>query len=251
MIASGRHTNIFIYAIILSLLLLTGCSPGPEAMPSSEEPEVQVAESPAEASKSEEGMDLSACTEKALETGAANELPETYPATETDEAGQGDSPAASSVPADPTLTDEKEPLRPDAAPAASPVPAAGDQDQPAEKPGDSAKITMTIRGMEGSPAILPAHPVPWEPGDTVLDLLIRVTREQRIHMAHRGRGRTGYVEGIDNLYEFDHGPASGWVYSVNGVFPDRSAGGWEADQGDEIVWWFTLDAGRDVEAVSP
>ena len=250
-IASGRHTNMIIYAIILSLLLLTGCSPGPEAMPLPGEPEVQVAESPAEASKSEEGMDIPASTAEALRTGAAHESPETYPASETGETGQGNSPAASSEPVDPPPSIGKEPTQTDGDHAASPGPVANTPEVPVEDPAEKLAVMMTIRGLEGSPAILPAHSVPWEPGDTVLDLLIRVTREQRIHMAHRGRGRTGYVEGIDNLYEFDHGPASGWVYSVNGIFPDRSAGGREADQGDEIVWWYTLDAGRDVEAMSP
>ncbi|MDW7672252.1 MAG: DUF4430 domain-containing protein [Bacillota bacterium] len=251
MTASGRHTTIFIYAIILSLLLLTGCSTGPEAMSSSGESEVQVAENTGEAINAEEGIDIPASTAEVLGTGSAHELPETRPATASGETGQGDSPAASSEPVDPPPSIGKEPTQTDGDHAASPASVANTPEVPVEDPAEKLTVMMTIRGLQGSPAILPAHPVPWEPGDTVLDLLIRVTREQRIHMAFRGRGRTGYVEGIDNLYEFDHGPASGWVYSVNGVFPDRSAGGWEADQGDEIVWWFTLDAGRDVEAVSP
>lgn len=31
---------------------------------------------------------------------------------------------------------------------------------------------------------------------------------------------SAYIEGIGNLYEFDCGNLSGWMYSVNGVWPD-------------------------------
>jgi hypothetical protein len=251
MIVSGRHTNIFIYAIILSLLLLTGCSAGPEAMPPPGEPEVPAAENPVDASKVEEDSNVSAAPGTDADTGTADEQPETTSQTELAETDQEHPTTDSSEPVDPSPSIVKEPTQPDDDHAASPAPAAETREVPVEEPAVTLTVMMTIRGMEGSPEILPAQPVPWEPGDTVLDLLIRVTREQRIHMAHRGRGRTGYVEGIDNLYEFDHGPASGWVYSVNGVFPDRSSGGREVNAGDDIVWWYTLDAGRDVEAVSP
>lgn len=88
--------------------------------------------------------------------------------------------------------------------------------------------------------------VPVEEGDTVLDVMIRETRARRLQMEFSGRGAMAYVKGIDNLYEFDEGPESGWLYRVNGVFPDRSAGIWPAEAGDVIEWLYTRDLGRDV-----
>nr|WP_269448160.1 DUF4430 domain-containing protein [Lentibacillus sp. JNUCC-1] len=61
--------------------------------------------------------------------------------------------------------------------------------------------------------------------ETVLDVLIRVTRNRKIQMDYRGgQGATAYVEGMRNVYEFDRGQGSGWMYRINGVFPDRGQG---------------------------
>ncbi len=114
---------------------------------------------------------------------------------------------------------------------------------------EGMKVFVTIQGMPETPPIMPTTQVKVEEGDTVLDLLLRITREKQMHMSHRGRGKAGYVEAIDNLYEFDQGPGSGWMFSINGEFPSRSAGGWPVEPNDTITWWYTLDAGRDLEAV--
>ena len=236
-IASGKNINKIICTIILSLFILTGCAPAPEASPSPAL-DVQTIESNVEGQEVDE--EESSAAQKVEDAETSDRTETTYNAVTNDE-----------TQVESSQTPDNETTRLEDNNQASETPAVDSPEEPAVHNADPAKVTMTIRSMEGLPTILPAKPVSWEQGDTVLDLLIRVTREHRIHMAYRGRGRTGYVEGIDNLYEFDHGPASGWVYSVNGVFPDRSAGGWEADQGDEIIWWYTLDAGRDVEAVFP
>jgi hypothetical protein len=247
MIASGKNINKIICIIILSLFLLAGCASAPEASPAPAELEVQTIENGVEGQE----IDEAGASDDKVENTETSERTGTTQDAQPNDKTQMNPQIASSEPVESSQTPDNEIMLPEDNNPTSQTPALDSPEQPAEQSADPGKVTMTIRSMEGFPAILPAQPVPWEPGDTVLDLLIRVTREKRIHMAHRGRGRTGYVEGIDNLYEFDHGPASGWVYSVNGVFPDRSAGGWEADQGDEIIWWYTLDAGRDVEAVSP
>ena len=59
-------------------------------------------------------------------------------------------------------------------------------------------------------------------GDTVFDVLQRVCRAQGIHMESNWTPayNSAHIEGIGNLYEFDCGNLSGWMYSVNGVWPD-------------------------------
>lgn len=85
--------------------------------------------------------------------------------------------------------------------------------------------------------------------DTVLEALIRVTKEKTIQMDYRGgRGATAYVEGIDNVYEFDRGSGSGWMYRVNGIFPDRGAGVVQLLPGDRVEWLYTTDLGKDLGA---
>ena len=45
-----------------------------------------------------------------------------------------------------------------------------------------------------------------------------------------------YIEGINGRFEFDEGPTSGWVYTVNGERTSSSCDKFEVKAGDEIVW---------------
>ena len=57
---------------------------------------------------------------------------------------------------------------------------------------------------------------------------------------------SAYIEGISNLYEFDCGERSGWMYKVNGWFPNYGCSRYELKNGDKIEWVYTCDLGRDV-----
>lgn len=110
------------------------------------------------------------------------------------------------------------------------------------------EVTITIKADAETGVILKATKVSIEEGDTVLELLKKVTKQNRIQMEYRGSGATAYIEGIQNLYEFDKGPKSGWMYSVNGVFMKKGAGTTEVKSGDKIEWAYTLDLGKDLGA---
>lgn len=55
-----------------------------------------------------------------------------------------------------------------------------------------------------------------------------------------------YVEGIDNLYEFDSGSGSGWMYAVNGWFPNYGSSVYTLNDKDVIQWRYTCDYGNDI-----
>jgi len=55
-----------------------------------------------------------------------------------------------------------------------------------------------------------------------------------------------YVAAIDGLGEFDHGTLSGWMYSVNGVFPNVSLGSYILSDGDVIQVRYTTNGGKDL-----
>lgn len=59
---------------------------------------------------------------------------------------------------------------------------------------------------------------------------------------------SAYIEGINNLYEFDCGEGSGWVYSVNGVYPNYGCSNYKVQPGDSIEWHYTCNFGKDVGA---
>ncbi len=86
-------------------------------------------------------------------------------------------------------------------------------------------------------------------GDTVFDLLARVTRSGGIPMEFSSSAGFGskYVEGINSLYEFDCGSNSGWVYFVNGERPSLGCDKTPVNPGDDVRWYYTLDLGNDID----
>lgn len=85
-------------------------------------------------------------------------------------------------------------------------------------------------------------------GESVFALLQRVTRNQGIQLEFRDDPlySGAYIEGIHHLYEFDGGPGSGWMYKVNGWFPNYGCSQYTVRDGDEIVWCYTCNIGKDV-----
>ena len=96
--------------------------------------------------------------------------------------------------------------------------------------------------------ILSATTVTFTEGESVYDVLQRVCRDSGIQMDASWSGKYGsaYVEGIANLYEFDVGSGSGWMYKVNGWFPNYGCSGYTLSQGDVICWVYTCNLGDDV-----
>ncbi|WP_438498177.1 DUF4430 domain-containing protein [Paenibacillus sp. IHBB 3054] len=111
--------------------------------------------------------------------------------------------------------------------------------------------TVSITGDEEYGVILAPAAFDIEKGESALELLKRITRKNKIQMEYQGSKGFAYVEGIDNLYEFDHGAESGWMYKVNGEFPGKGAGSYTVQPGDAIEWLYTLDLGKDLGAKAP
>lgn len=96
--------------------------------------------------------------------------------------------------------------------------------------------------------ILPTTTVTFTEGESVFDVLQRLCRENKIHMEFSWTPmyNSAYVEGINNLYEFDVGSLSGWMYSVNGWFPNYGCSRYALQNGDVVNWVYTCDLGYDV-----
>ncbi len=94
--------------------------------------------------------------------------------------------------------------------------------------------------------ILKDFEVSYEDGAAVFDVLASVVKENKIHMEYTGTAKIPYIEGVANLYEFDCGPLSGWMYQVNGWFPSFNMGQYKIERGDKIEVIYTCDLGEDV-----
>ena len=96
--------------------------------------------------------------------------------------------------------------------------------------------------------ILTKSSVEIKDGDTVLDVILRITEEKGIEVAYTDMPmfNSCYIEGINGIFEKDCGSASGWMYSVNGEFPQVGANACVVSAGDEIAFVYTCNGGADV-----
>lgn len=90
--------------------------------------------------------------------------------------------------------------------------------------------------------------VSFSSGESVHDVLQRVCKDKGIHTESQYTPAydSAYVEGINQLYEFDCGELSGWMYNVNGWFPNYGCSKYTVSNGDTINWVYTCDLGKDV-----
>ena len=96
--------------------------------------------------------------------------------------------------------------------------------------------------------ILKPMTVTFYEGESVFNILQRTCKQQKIHMEFENTPiyNSAYIEGINNLYEFDVGNTSGWMYKVNGWFPNYGCSRYQLKDGDVIEWVYTCDLGKDV-----
>ncbi len=97
--------------------------------------------------------------------------------------------------------------------------------------------------------ILGTTKVSFAQGETVFDVLKRVCSASGIPLEYSYTPMYGsyYVEGISHLYEFDCGSTSGWMFQVNGWFPNYGCASYTLSDGDAIVWCYTcVGLGADV-----
>lgn len=114
-------------------------------------------------------------------------------------------------------------------------------DTVADKPG----VRETELPEDG--VILPTTQVRFTRGESVFDILERSCKAAGIPMdyTYTVTYEGFYVSEIAGFRELDFGPYSGWLYRVNGWFPNFGSSKYEVSEGDEIVWVYTCDGGRD------
>ncbi|WP_339244946.1 S-layer homology domain-containing protein [Paenibacillus sp. FSL F4-0243] len=101
--------------------------------------------------------------------------------------------------------------------------------------------------------VVPSAQIELQPGDTVWSVLKRVLDSRGIVYKYKWTEiyNSVYVESIAGDGEFDHGSGSGWMYNVNGQYPDFGASQYTLSAGDSIQWRYTTQWGADLNAPIP
>lgn len=157
---------------------------------------------------------------------------------------------------DGTATD-KDKFQTDPVPSGKPLPV----DQEDQKVDNDEEFYVTIsidcltilqnmdnleKGKEkyvGDGWILKTTKVKCKKGQTVYDILEQVCKAYSIQMENSYTPLYGsnYIEGIGNLYEFDCGNLSGWMYNVDGWYPNYGCSRYVLKAGEAIQWRYTCN----------
>lgn len=133
-------------------------------------------------------------------------------------------------------TEEKQLTKQPTKPAATPN---KQQTTPTQKA--EPKQTVTVSVVSDTGTILSPTKVEIKEGQTVIDVTLAILKQRGIQVSVTGSGSSAYVEGINNLYEFDKGPLSGWMVKKNGVKLTRSSGAVQVKNGDTVQWIYTTN----------
>lgn len=101
-------------------------------------------------------------------------------------------------------------------------------------------------GLASNKTILGRQTVKFKDGETVFSVLKRLLGNKGIPMTFEGSSSSAYIVRINGLAEFDGGPDSGWMYNVNGWYPNYSCGAYVLKDGDAVEWRYTCSQGDDL-----
>lgn len=217
-------------ALLVCVLLLCACGRGQDAAVSTAAP-----------------SDEAASTTRAVD-----------PATTVPSAGQTQSSDAGSAKGTPSNTQGNGAAQSGSGctSASAPTTAAAAAQQPAAPAADTVTLTVSFQtavdyGILNDPAfagVLPASgyflqnaAVEIEAGESALDVLKRTLRENNI--VYSIASSSGYVRSIGGLSERDCGAQSGWLYRINGEFPNYSSKYCELQAGDVLEFLYTCSPG--------
>lgn len=136
-------------------------------------------------------------------------------------------------------------------------------EQPAETPTDTADLltcTLSVNCKsvldnyemlkDGKKEIIPRDGVIFKEktveffaDESVFDVMLREMKNSKIQFefVNTPMYNSVYIEGIGNLYEFDCGDYSGWMYKVNGIKPTYSCSQYKVKNGDKIEFFYSCN----------
>ena len=268
-----RNGCIFLLLVLFVMVVCTGCGRTIEEGPAFTEGQDQQTQV-----GTKDGDPADAQGEAGAKDGVEKPGPEPAAGTEPSAEKPGPEPAAGTEPSaekpgpEPAAGTEPSAEKPGPEPAAGTEPSAVEEDHPL--PVDPASVTVGTQAytctlevrcdtildnledldpektdlVPEDAVIFPTTTVTFYEGESVFDLLQREMKQAAIHMEYTSTPiyKSSYVEGIGNLYELDCGPLSGWMYQVNGWYPNYGSSRYQLQPDDIVIWRYTCDLGQDL-----
>ena len=116
-------------------------------------------------------------------------------------------------------------------PTPTPTPTPEPEPEPEPAQPETLSVTVTVDGSAAGAASW-SKSLSLEAGSTVYDALCAADG----NVNARSTGYGIYVVGIDGLAEKDHGAKSGWMYAVNGSYPNTACSNYKLKSGDSVTW---------------
>ena len=208
-----KHTCFIILPVLIAALLLS-CAAPKQALP-----------------VEQTGLPDVSPVVSATETPVQSESPRTSVGVLPSVAAPSPEDEAESTPAAPLSSALPESGSGQPGPSPSPVP---EDSQPELK----RQACLTITGPEGK---LAGGCVDVFACPTVFDALKEVCRSSGLELNYTGAGSMVYIVGIGGIAEKDHGPLSGWQYTVNGQLLSIGCGAAQTAAEDSIEFFYTED----------
>ena len=98
-------------------------------------------------------------------------------------------------------------------------------------------VSICVVGLDGE-VLIPNTAYAIREGENHIELLTRVAKYSKLRVDSLG----GYVRGIGELYEMDHGGLSGWTVRVNGRLISVGAASVTVSDGDTVEWRYEREA---------
>ncbi|WP_283679204.1 DUF4430 domain-containing protein [Lentilactobacillus sp. Marseille-Q4993] len=118
---------------------------------------------------------------------------------------------------------------------------------PVDPAKDSVKVDVYGPISKGNKLLTSGY-VKANKGDTAFTVSQRLFNQNGVKIDYTGSGSTVYVSMIAGYREMQLGSMSGWLYRVNGTFPDVSCGTYSVKTGDTVEWMYTENMGQDRNA---
>lgn len=100
-------------------------------------------------------------------------------------------------------------------------------------------VNIIVLGLDG--VLVYSTEAEHREGLTAFDLLMETSREENIPTAYTGGKSSPYITSIGGFAEKQHGPSSGWIYTVNGESVMKPCNKCVLNPGDRLEWKYITE----------